>query len=193
MLTRRDFTRLSLFSLGLGLANCAHVSGQPDINIGTTSETADLTIWWEQGFLPEENEKILQIIQQWEKLSEQKVSLKLMSVDGINQQLTQILVAPDEHQIPDIVYSVGVDSSLAPSLAWRDQLLDLSEVIAPIKDQYTSDALSQVFYRNQIQGERSYYALPLWQSDDYIHYWGSLLAQILHLSDLAGFSGALHR
>jgi multiple sugar transport system substrate-binding protein len=56
--------------------------------------------------------------------------------------------------------------------------LDLSEVIQPIQDRYTSVALSQVNYQNQVLGERSYYALPLWQAEDYIHYWGNLIESI---------------
>ncbi|MEB3269402.1 MAG: carbohydrate ABC transporter substrate-binding protein, partial [Leptolyngbya sp.] len=70
--------------------------------------------------------------------------------------------------MPDVIYSIGIDASLAPKLSWRDQLLDLSDVVLGAQDRYTPVALSQVFYRNQVLGERSYYALPLWQAEDYI-------------------------
>lgn len=182
MMTRRDFTRLSLAGVGLGLANCTTLAKtsfiDSTIDSTTTQSDADLTIWWEQGFLPEENEGLAQIVQDWEHSSGLTVNLKFLPVPIIDQQLTQLLAEPGNSQIPDIVYSIGVDANLAPKLAWQDQLLDLSDVIQPIRDRYTSVALSQVNYRNQLRGERSYYAMPLWQAEDYIHYWGNLVEAI---------------
>lgn len=135
-------------------------------------------IWWEQGFLPEENEQVIQIVRGWEKQSGKTVNFKLLPVDLIEQQLTKLVKEPGNPKLPDIVYSVGIDTSLAPKLAWRDQLLDLSAVVLPYKDRYTTAALAQVSYRNQVKGDRSYYALPLWEADDYIHYWGNLVEKI---------------
>lgn len=183
MLTRRNFTRLSLFGLGLGLANC---QAQSQIPLGSATNAAypnsdpdtDLTIWWEQGFLPEENEQVAQLVQNWEQQTGMKVGLKLLPISLIDQQLSQLVAEPNNPQLPDIVYSIGVDAGLAPKLAWRDQLLDLTEVIQPVEDLYTTVALSQVNYRNKLQGGRSYYALPLWQAEDYIHYWANLLEAI---------------
>ncbi len=178
MLTRRKFAKLGLFSLGLGLASCRQRYSQSNLNLAHASSDADLVIWWEQGFLPEENEQLIQLVHKWEQETKRTVDLKLLPVNLIDQQLNKIVEDPNNRQVPDIVYSVGVDASLAPKLAWRDQLLDLTDIITPLKQQYTAVALSQVSYRNKIQGERSYYALPLWQSDDYIHYWGNLLEEI---------------
>lgn len=177
MITRRNFTRLSLFGLGLGLANCSNHAQAP-INTQFSSEEADLVIWWEQGFLPEENEQVIQIVRDWEKQTGLTVNLKLLPVDLIEQQLTKLVQEPGNPGLPDIVYSVGVDTGLAPKLAWRDQLMDLSAVILPNQERYTDVALSQVSYQNKVQGDRSYYALPLWQADDYIHYWGNLIEEI---------------
>lgn len=149
-----------------------------NLNLAQASSDADLVIWWEQGFLPEENEQLIQLVRKWEQATQRKVDLKLLPVDLIDQQLNKIVADPNHRQVPDIVYSVGIDTSLAPKMAWQDQLLDLTDVLTPLKPQYTPVALSQVSYRNKIRGERSYYALPLWQSDDYIHFWGNLLEEI---------------
>ena len=120
----------------------------------------------------------MQIVNNWEQQTGSKVNLKLLPVDAIDRQLSRLIEEPGNPQIPDIVYSVGIDLSLAPQLAWRDRLLDLSEIIASVQDRYTPTALSQVAYRNAVQGERGYYALPLWQADSYIHCWDNLLADI---------------
>lgn len=177
-ITRRDFARLSLFGVGLGLSNCASRSPSPNATTQRQSDRADLTIWWDQGFLPEENQRIVKIVRDWEQQSGKRVDLKLLSFGSILPQLSKVLKEPGNPEIPDVVYSIGVDTSLTPKLAWRDRLLDLSDVIEPIKDRYTPAALSQVAYRNAVRGERSYYALPLWEADNYIHYWQDMLAEI---------------
>lgn len=179
-LTRRNFTRLSLFGLGLGLSNCAPRSPSSQPTAQHSDDRADLTIWWDQGFLPEANEQIVKLVRDWEKLSGTRVDLKLLSfTSGVPQrQLNQLLTEPGNPNIPDIIYWLGIDKGLAPRLAWHDHLLDLSDIIEPAKDRYTPAALTQIAYRNAVRDERSYYAIPLWEADSYIHYWRDLLAEI---------------
>ena len=178
MISRRDFTRLSLFGAGLGLSSCYDREQSVIPRSIPATKHSDLTIWWEQGYLPEENEQLLQIVRNWEQQSGLTVDLKLLPVDLISRQFNQLLEESDSSQLPDIIYSIGLDHRLAPQLAWHDQLLDLSEVVLPVQNRYTSVALAQVFYHNQVLGERSYYALPLWQTEDYIHYWRPLLDEL---------------
>lgn len=178
MISRREFTRISLLGVGLGLSNCTDKIRSSVSNSTSANKRSDLTIWWEQGFLPEENEQIIQIVQSWEQQSGLTVNLKLLPINLIAQQLSQLIQGSDFSKLPDIVYSIGVDNSLAPKLAWQDQLLDLSEVMLPAQERYTSVALDQVFYHNQVRGEASYYALPLWQIEDYIHYWRPLIEKL---------------
>ena len=113
MITRRNFTRLSLFGLGIGLANCTSRSQSPNPSTNPRSDRADLIIWWEQGFLPEENELLVQIVRDWEEQSGAKVDLKLLPVYAINRQLDMLMEESGNPEMPDIVYSVGVDTSLA--------------------------------------------------------------------------------
>lgn len=178
MLNRRRFNQISLGVFGFGMTSCSQSTYLTNTSNMQSSSHADLTIWWEQGFLPEENEQINQLIRKWEQKSGKIVDLKLLPVALIDQQLANFIEQSEFTQIPDIVYSVGVDASLAPKLAWQNRLVDLTDVITPIKEKYTSIALSHVFYRNQVRQERGYYAMPLWQSDDYIHYWESMIEEI---------------
>ena len=178
MVTRRDFTKLSLFGVGLGLANCTQPPPSPNTDATSASDRNDLTIWWEQGFLPEENEQVTQVVRNWEQHTGLTVNLKLLPVDLIAEQLSQLVKESDSSRLPDIIYSVGVDPSLAPQLAWQDKLMDVSDVVLAAQDRYTPVALAQVSYRNQRLGERSYYAVPLWQAEDYIHYWRPLIEEL---------------
>ncbi|WP_126389072.1 extracellular solute-binding protein [Pseudanabaena sp. ABRG5-3] len=178
MLNRRRFNQISLGAFGFGMTSCSQSTYLTNTSNMQSSSHADLTIWWEQGFLPEENEQINQLIRKWEQKSGKTVDLKLLPIALIDQQLANFIEQSEFTQIPDIVYSVGVDASLAPKLAWQNRLVDLTDVITPIKEKYTSIALSHVFYRNQVRQDRGYYAMPLWQSDDYIHYWESMIEEI---------------
>ena len=78
MLNRRRFNQMSLGALGLGLASCNQSKYLTNTSSGQSSSNADLLIWWEQGFLPEENEQINQLIRRWEQTSGKVVDLKLL-------------------------------------------------------------------------------------------------------------------
>ena len=56
MLNRRHFNKLSLGALGI--ASCTPSKHLNSTNSSQEFNKADFVIWWEQGFLPEENEQI---------------------------------------------------------------------------------------------------------------------------------------
>jgi multiple sugar transport system substrate-binding protein len=178
MITRRDFTQLSLFGLGLGLASCTARTQLPSLTGNSAHENADLTIWWEQGYLPEENSGILQLVRAWEDVSGLKADLKLMHITVLEQELLQAIADPGRHQVPDIVFAISLDANLAPKLAWENQLTDVSDVLEANKTLYTPDALSQVTYRNKTVHGRRYYAIPIGNAGEYIHCWLNVLEKI---------------
>lgn len=176
MLTRRQFKKICFLSLLYGLKSCSNLR-QPDWNV-EASPKSDLFILWERGYLPEENQGILQLIEEWQQITGKKVNLKLVSDDFIEQTLLELLKNPNRVIAPDIIFSITFNPIIAPILAWKDKLIDLSDLIKPIASKFHPNVLSQVFYRNQVRGDRRYYALPVGQSDAYIHYWQDLLAEI---------------
>ncbi|MBD2204717.1 MULTISPECIES: ABC transporter substrate-binding protein [unclassified Calothrix] len=177
MLTRRQFKKLFFLSLLFsGVKSCTHSKKTDErVNSATSQE---LFILWERGYLSEENQGIMQIVAGWQRYTGQKVNLKLVSDDFIEQTLWETLTNPNNGKEPDIVFSITFNKIIAPLLAWEDKLLDLSEVIEPIASNFQADVLTQVLYQNRVQGDRSYYALPIGQSDAYIHYWQDSLAEI---------------
>ncbi len=178
MITRRDFTRLSLFSIGLGLSNCKAQNHAPISNSTSVSDRRDITIWWEQGFLPEENAGIIELVRGWEETSGLKADLKLMHIDVLQQELLKAIAEPEKSLVPDIVFAISLDANLAPRLAWRNHLADVSDIIEAHKSFYTPDALTQVTYRNKVLDNRRYYAIPVGNAGEYIHCWHNLLADI---------------
>ncbi|HEY9825041.1 MAG TPA: ABC transporter substrate-binding protein [Stenomitos sp.] len=177
MLTRRKFQKLSFLSLLAFLKGCSS-SNEPNLHYQSTLKNTELLILWERGYLPEESKGIIELVQEWQHLSRKKVNLKLVSDEFIEQSLFQVLSKSKNAIIPDIIFSVKFNSSIAPILAWQDKLLDLSDVIKPIESRFKADALSKVIYRNLVGNNNSYYALPIGLSDAYIHYWKDSLAEI---------------
>ncbi len=161
-----------LFLLGLSLANCtSELKSIEELN----SKNKELTIWWNQGFYPEETDELEKIVAAWKEKSQAKVKLILISNKDI---LHQFKIAIEKNNLPDIFFSNVASNDLIPFLAWEDLLTDVSEVIEPLKNSYTEKALKSVYYTNKITNKRSYYALPIFQSSIYIHYWQDLLESI---------------
>lgn len=178
LMTRQTFTRLSLFSLGWVLANCTANPELTSVTPNTSSNDADLTIWWEQGYLPEENAETLAVVRQWEEASGLKADLKLMHITVLQQELLRAIAQPNQYSVPDVVFAISLDANLAPRLAWNDHLADVSDIVEKNRDRYTSDALLQVTYHNKRLNEKNFYAIPIGNAGEYIHCWRTLLAQI---------------
>ena len=174
MITRRAFNRLLLGGAGLALTACEAPQSSSAGQVWT--EDLDLLIWWEHGYLPEENEGIIGLVQSWEAATGKRARLKLVPDELIGAELPKI--GRDSIEVPDLVFSIGFTTQYAPLLAWNDELLDLSDTVAAHQSRYVPAALSQVRYRNGRTGGRAYYALPIGQSDDFIHFWDSALAPI---------------
>lgn len=170
MMHRRQFTRLSAYFLGALAVSCS--AGNTVLRPSNESTSDGLKIWWQEGFYPEEIDALTQLIQQWETETGQSASLNVIPQKDIIPSVERALVTGD---LPDIFYSGAADLTIIPRLAWNDQLLDVSDIVTPLKERYAENALAGVNYQNKRVGGRSYYAVPLMQSAIHIHYWEDLL------------------
>ena len=133
-----------------------------------------LRIYWNQGFCPEEDEALEQVVTEWETENDIQVELSLYSSDDI---LNQTAIALESGAPPDIVFAHRADYTLEPRWAWEGKLADVSDVIEPVKDLYSPTALEAAYLYNQAENKRSYYGVPIEQQTIHIHYWRDLLAQ----------------
>ena len=159
---RSQFIKASgLFLLGLGLANCS--SEQISLE-EFNSHNKELTIWWSQGFYPEETDELVKILAAWEEKSQVPVKLTLISNKDI---LHQFKVAMKQNNLPDVFFSNIASTDLIPILAWQDLLTDVSEVIEPLKNSYTEAALKSLRQKNN--SNIYAYGLPMslsWETFD---------------------------
>ena len=67
------------------------------------------------------------------------------------------------------------DFQLAPLQTWDDKLVDLSDVVEPVKAQFVSSALPNTYLYNNVTKKRGYYMLPMKIAAVPFHIWKSLV------------------
>jgi multiple sugar transport system substrate-binding protein len=159
------------FGLCLGLSNCTSQNMSTSNSSGGSN---DFRIWWNEGYFPEETEAFRKILADWEKSSGQKVSLTIYSEKDLSREIKNAI---DNNTPPDIFYSYSADFNLIPKLAWDGKLADVSSVIEPVKNLYLPSALKAVSYQNNVAQKRGYYAVPISQQANHIHFWQDILKE----------------
>lgn len=136
---------------------------------------APLRIWWDQGYYPEEDAALKQIVADWEKGTGQTVELTFFDD---NETIRQLDIALATGNLPDIFFSALADWRLTPRLAWEGKLADVSEVIKPVANRFSPAALKAVFMMNNVTKQRTYYGIPIAQNTFHIFYWKDTLATL---------------
>lgn len=176
---RPRFVAILLFILTLVLATCTATN--PELPTPVPREIGVLRIWWDRGFYPEEDEAIEEIMARWQsdrqKRGEPAVEVEL-SLYGVEDILGQTMSALEAGNPPDILFSTQTDLTLGSGWAANGILADVSDVIEPVKNLYSSTALQNASSdRNPSKG-RSYYGVPIYQHALHLHYWRDLLAEV---------------
>ncbi len=167
-LTRRQMIWLSLSTLTAACTAKAPTSNPSDAN--PSSQT--LEIWWTKGLILTEDEAIQKIAKDWQGQSNIPLNLSFHKQDDILQKLER---AYQSGNPPDILYAYKGDIALNPRFAWQGKLVDISDIVEPVKAAYITTALEAVSFYNNVEKKRSYYALPLSQEATYIFYLRDLI------------------
>lgn len=137
----------------------------------SSKNTDVLQIWWDKGYIIQEDETIERIVNNWQKISNRKANLKFYTPDDIAQKTQRAIQAGKP---PDVLFSSRAEY---PLLAWQGKLADVSDVVQPIEQNYTDISLQAAYLFNNLEQKRSYYAVPLHQGTIHIFYWKNLLEQ----------------
>src|SRR3712207_2199100 len=112
----------------------------------------DLTIYWVKGFYPEEDRALEELVAKFERKTGKDVELNLnpMQIDHPRS----VAAAREAGEGPDVTLSV----SLYPSkLAYEDALVDLTDIVEPIKDQFSPAVHDKALMKNGSTGKYAYY------------------------------------
>ena len=136
------------------------------------AKAADLVVWWEKGFYPQEDAAVLEIVAAFEQKTGKQVELVRPAQDELRSQASL-----EAGQPPDFLFGTGPAGRWVAQWAYEDRLVDLEGVLAPVLDLFDADAIEVSTLLDGKTGKRGLYALPMGRSSHYVHVWNSLLEQ----------------
>src|SRR5712691_8906848 len=161
ILTRRSVLRSSL---ALGAAGTL---GRPYL-ANAQAKTAEL--WWVQGFVPEEDVSIKKIVADYGKASGNTIDLNIMP---FAPQRLKIISAVTSGVVPDMFPSNPTEAIAL--FAWDDKLVDVSDVVATQREEFTETALINMNCYNSVTKKRSFYGVPYTTAVSPNHIWKPLV------------------
>lgn len=174
-LRRWRFTSLMMAIL-LSIVACTSTSETNVSSPPKSSKDANtLEIWWDKGFNPEEDEALRQLVKDWEQKTGNKIQLLFYTSDTLGEKIRRSIQAG---KAPDVVMSFKAERSPNSRLAWEGKLVDVSDVIEPVKSYYSKEILETVKFYNNVTKKSSYYGVPIHQGTMHIYYWRDLLALV---------------
>jgi len=127
--------------------------------------------WLNQGFVPQEDEAMKKVCDDYMKESGNKLDYSIMPFMALQQKSVSALTSGD---VPDLMFG-DAPQAILPQNAWDDKMVDVSDVVAPYESQLSETAkLCSTFY-NKATKKRSYYLCPIKQGATPFHIWGDLV------------------
>jgi multiple sugar transport system substrate-binding protein len=159
-------TRRSLLRGSLGFAAAGTLARPYIANAAATSAE----VWWVQGFAQEEDIAFRKLLADYQKASGNSLDYSIIPFAPMRQKAVSAITSG---VVPDIIELA--DFSFLPLNAWNDKLIDVSEIVEPIKSKYIDTALRSTYCYNNVTKKRAYYAVPMKAAGIPFHIWQSLV------------------
>jgi multiple sugar transport system substrate-binding protein len=160
-MTRRSLLRRSVSLLaGASLA-------RPYI-ANAAAKTA--VVWWAQGFAQQEDIGFRQIVEGYQKASGNVIDYSIIPYAPLRQKIVSALTS---EEVPDVFQNTPVEALALE--AWKDQLVDLTDVVETQRSQYTDAALKFAYAYNGVEKRRAYYGAPYSLAGLVNHVWRPLV------------------
>src|ERR1700747_2784750 len=117
-------TRRSVLRGSVGLATAGALARPHLANAAAT--TAEL--WWVQGFPPEEDGALKNLLADYEKASGNKIEDSIIPFAPMRQKAISAITSS---VVPDILELA--DFQFLPLHSWDDKLIDVDDIVEPIK------------------------------------------------------------
>jgi multiple sugar transport system substrate-binding protein len=133
-----------------------------------------LVIWWNKSFFPQQDDAFRKIVKKWEKKTGKQAELTFFTLP---YHPLKIVAAFDSKIVPDVDFGqvVGVQNA---QFAYEDKLLEISELLNPIRHKFIDSALRSTQFLNAKTGKRDTYTFPLMQHGVNIHYWKDMVESV---------------
>jgi multiple sugar transport system substrate-binding protein len=135
------------------------------------AKAADLVVWWEKGFYPQEDEALEEIAATFGQDTGKQVEITLYEELELPVRIEAALEAGHP---PDFAYGLELSQYIA---AWAldDRLVDLTDTVGHFSDLFDPDALDRGEWLNAKTGHKALYGLPIGRSSYHLHVWKSHL------------------
>jgi multiple sugar transport system substrate-binding protein len=137
------------------------------------ARAADLVVWWDQGYYPQEDDALQEIIAAFEQRSGKQVELVLHPLD---EHPDNIVAASEAGRPPDFAFGFLLGNYIA-RWSFEDRLVDLADTVGHFSDLFDPDVLAWMTWRNARTGQKALYGLPMGRTTTHVHVWKSLLAR----------------
>jgi multiple sugar transport system substrate-binding protein len=127
-------------------------------------------VWWIQGFVQEEDVAFRKIVADYQKASGNTIDYSIVPYAPMRQKIISAVTSGD---VPDLYQSSPAE--LIALQAWDGKLVDVSDVVATQREEYTETALLSVNCYNSIDKKRSFYGVPYTTATLPNHIWRSLV------------------
>src|SRR6202049_4367693 len=166
ILTRRSVLRSSL---ALGAAGAF---ARPYI-ANAAATTAE--VWWVQGFVQEEDVAFKKIVADYEKASGNKINYSIIPFAPGRQKIGAAMTSGI---VPDMFTNNPIE--IGALYAWDDKLVDVSDVVATHREEFTDTALTSIYLYNNVEKKRSFYGVPYTTATLPNHIWRPLVEKAVY-------------
>ena len=142
-LSRRSVLRNSLGVVASGALARPYIAN---------AQAKTATLWWVQGFAEEEDMAFKKIVADYEKASGNTIEYSIIPYAPMRQK---IVSAVTSGAVPDLFQNTP--GEIIALWAWDDKFVDVSDVIAAQKEDFTETALLTAYCYNNVKKQRSYY------------------------------------
>jgi len=160
-------SRRSVIRGSAGLAAASTLARPYIANAAATTAS----VWWTQGFIPEEDASFKNMVAEYEKASGNKIDYSILPFVALSQKMVSALQTNDT---PDIISFDGNQMTLVLS-AWNDKLVDVSDVVATQQSHFSNTALLNTKMYNKVKKVRSFYGVPYKCGCEPFHIWSDLV------------------
>jgi multiple sugar transport system substrate-binding protein len=161
-----QLTRRSLLRASLGIA-AAGTLARPYI---ANAQAKTATVWWVQGFIPQEDEAFRTLVADYEKVSGNKIDYSITPFAPLRQKFISAITSG---VVPDLVEPAF--GPYVPEQAWADKLVDVTDVIDTQRSHYFPTALLAANCYDSVTKRRSAYGIPYAAAVTPFHIWGDLV------------------
>ena len=134
------------------------------------AQAADLVVWWEKGFNPEEEKAVREIVGAFEQETGKQVEVSFHPEGEHPDPIVAARCRPP----PDFAFGSIAISSLS-QWALDDRLVDLTDTVGPFSNLFDPDALACVDVAQPEDGAAGTVRAAYGADQQHVHVWKSLL------------------